>query len=106
MTAFYWNWKLYTLGSGYDINGVYNALVSGESGLETVPSATGVEYDGTTVHGQVGKFRVAVLCLPTTGSQFWMIVAVSGDGTETEAQSVLNEAVGQIGIQASLVWGV
>ncbi len=98
MAAFYWHWQTYTLESGHTIDDVYNALVNDSNGLTAVAGAKDVTSDGKTVHANVQKFRVAVLCLPMTAPAFWMIVAVSGDGTGAEANSVLNQVVGQIGI--------
>lgn len=95
--AFYWAWQTYELLGAHTIDDVYNNLASNPS----VFTAGKAHFDGTTVHAVVSPFRVSVLCLLQNGPSFWLIVAVSGDGSDPDAQSLLNETTGNIGILAA-----
>jgi len=97
MTAFYWSWPLYKLLSGHTIDDVYNNL-AGNPSVFTTKTAS---FDGTTVHALSPPFRVSVLCLMQTSPYFYLIVAVSGDGSGSDAETLRNEVLGNIGLLAS-----
>jgi len=96
-SSFYWAWSTYKLLSSHSINDVYNNL----AGNPSVFTATTAHFDGQTVHASVPPFGVHVLCLPADTPYFWLIVAVSGDGSSADAQSLRNQVTGNIGILAA-----
>jgi len=87
-----WHWNTCDIGSA-TIADVYNAIATNASyGLPSL-GCTDIEA-GTDVHGSKGASIIAVLLLPITGSQCWLVVSCCGADAKTNVDS----AVGQIGI--------